>query len=154
MGVLPEGRLGLQEIAKRLTVGLRGVLPIGANRIPALAQALLIGIAILRDDRRDPLRMLHRQAESRGRAVVEDIDREALKPITSVKRSITSARVIEGVVELRAAGMSDWPKPGRSGATSVKSVRQQRNQIAKHMAGAREAMKQQELRRVLRPASR
>src|SRR5436190_13215624 len=58
VGILPDRRLGLEEGAKRLAVGRRSVLPIGPDRVPAVAQPLLIGVAILRDDRRDPLGML------------------------------------------------------------------------------------------------
>ena len=53
--VLPDGRLGLEEGAQRLAVLLRCVLPISPDRVPAVAQAFLIGVAILRNDRRDPV---------------------------------------------------------------------------------------------------
>src|SRR3546814_8766811 len=65
MRVLPDGRLGLEERAQGLAVGRRGVLPVGPDRIPAVTQAFLIGIAVLRNDGRDPLGMFHGQAEDR-----------------------------------------------------------------------------------------
>jgi hypothetical protein len=46
-----------------------------ANRVPAVAQALLVSIAVLRDDRGDPVPMLDREPEPGWRAVVEHIDR-------------------------------------------------------------------------------
>ena len=51
VGVLPERRLGSKEAAKGLPVGLRRLLPIGANGIPAVAQPFLIGVTVLGDDR-------------------------------------------------------------------------------------------------------
>ena len=72
-------RLGRQESAQRLAVGGRGVLPVGPDRVPALAQPFLIGVAVLRDDRGDPVGMLHREPEAGRRAVVEDIDGVAIE---------------------------------------------------------------------------
>ena len=74
MRILPDGRLRLEEGAQRLAIGWRRILPIGPDRIPAVAQALLIGVAVLRDDRGDPLGMFDREAEARRRAIVEDIN--------------------------------------------------------------------------------
>src|SRR5207253_10504986 len=45
--VLPPRCRGREEAAKRVPIGLRRLLPIGADRGPALAQALFIGSAIL-----------------------------------------------------------------------------------------------------------
>ena len=79
MRILPDGRLRLEEGAQRLTVCGRSVLPIGPDRIPAVAQALLISVAVLRDDRGDPIRMLDREPEPGRRAIVERIDGVAVE---------------------------------------------------------------------------
>src|SRR2546426_300537 len=60
MHVLPLGRLGREEVAERRTVRGCGLLPVALNRVPALAQPLLIGVAVLRDNRRGPLRVARR----------------------------------------------------------------------------------------------
>ena len=49
--ILPVRRLRRQEGAQCFAIGRRRVLPVGPDRSPAVAQALLVGIAILRDDR-------------------------------------------------------------------------------------------------------
>src|SRR5579872_4490706 len=57
MQVLPFGRLGREELAESSAILRCRFFPILLDRIPALAQALLIGIAVLRNDGGDPLRM-------------------------------------------------------------------------------------------------
>ena len=116
--VLPDGRLRLEESAQRLAVGRRRVLPIGPDRIPAVAQALLVGVAVLRDDRGDPLRMLDREPEPGRRAVVEHIDGVAVEADDlgeAVDRRPRSGRTCAPL-----SGISELPKPGRSGATMWK----------------------------------
>ena len=44
--------------------------------------------------------------------------------------------------------MSDLPKPGRSGAIDMEAIGQKRDEVAEHVARAREAVKQQQLRGV------
>src|SRR5262245_6776164 len=73
--VLPLHRFGLQEGAQGRTVFRRGILPVGLNWIPSLAQALLVGIAVLRDHSGDLLRMTHGKSESHRRAIVKDVNR-------------------------------------------------------------------------------
>jgi hypothetical protein len=78
--LLPQRRLGAQEGAERLPVGLRRHVPVGAEGGPAVAQPLLIGVTVLRDDSRDALGVAHGEPEADRRAVVEHIDREAIQP--------------------------------------------------------------------------
>src|SRR6266566_4020108 len=52
---------------------------VGLNRVPALAQPLLIGIAVLRDDRSDALRVLRGNPQTDRRAVIKDVDCEPLQ---------------------------------------------------------------------------
>src|SRR5262245_48966000 len=79
MCVFPAGRLGIEKTAERLSVGLRGVLPIGTNGIPAFAQTFLIGIAILGDDCGEAIWMPNGNAEADRGSIVEDVYRESLK---------------------------------------------------------------------------
>ena len=53
--------------------------PIRLDWIPAFAQSLQIGVAVLRDDCCDLLRVAQGQAEADWRAVLEDIDRETIE---------------------------------------------------------------------------
>src|SRR5882724_3410881 len=80
MRVLPNRRLGSEEGPERVTVGLRAILPIGTDRIPTVAQPLLIGVAILRDDCSDALGMADRQPKAGWRTIVKDVDCEAREP--------------------------------------------------------------------------
>src|SRR6267142_1568106 len=71
--VLPAGRLRSEEGAERLSVRLRRVLPVGLDRTPAFAKTFLVGIAVLRDDGRYPLRVADGEPEAGRCAVVEDV---------------------------------------------------------------------------------
>src|SRR5258706_7122831 len=79
VSVLPERRFGSQKGAKRVPIGFRRILPVCADWVPAVAQPLLVGVAILRNDRGDAFRVAPRKAETGRRAVVEDVDREAIE---------------------------------------------------------------------------
>ena len=151
MRVLPDGRLRLEERAKRLPVGWRGVLPIGPDRLPAVAQALLVGVAVLGDDRGDPVRMPDGEPEPGRRAVVEHIDGVAVEAddlgeaVDRVRDPVERGALIRhiGVAEARQVGGDD-----------MDAVGEQRDEVAEHVAGGREAMQQQQLRRPGAPASR
>jgi hypothetical protein len=103
--VLPNGRLRLEEGAECVTFSLGCVFPVSPDRFPPVAQAFLVGVAILRDDRRDPIRVLHGQPEAGRRTVIEHVDGIALKPATSVKRSIVEDGADAVVAALRARGV-------------------------------------------------
>jgi hypothetical protein len=47
--------------------------------VPAVTQAFLIGVAVLRDDCGEAIRMANCEAEADGCAIVEDVDREAIE---------------------------------------------------------------------------
>ena len=76
--VLPERRLRLEECTQRRAIGLGRIFPIGLDRVPTFAQAFLIRVAVLRDDRSDALGVFQRDTKTGRRAVVEDVDRELL----------------------------------------------------------------------------
>ena len=89
----------------------RAIRPVGLDRVPELLQALLVGVAVLHDQRRDPLRMLQRQPIAHGRAIVHDVEREARDlELRAVRRS--DRRSGEGVANPARSGMALWPKPG------------------------------------------
>src|SRR5262249_22819798 len=106
MRVLPLGRLGREEVAERRAILRRGLLPVALDGIPAAAESFLIGIAVLRDDRGDSLRVARRQAEAHRCAVVEDIDRITSEPGDGCETVDDVGEVIKGVLELRPVGRS------------------------------------------------
>src|SRR5262249_48475910 len=73
--VLPLSRFGFEECAQRGAIFRRRVFPVHLNRVPALAQALKIGIAVLRNDCRDAFRVAEREAKADRGTVIEDIYR-------------------------------------------------------------------------------
>ena len=142
---------GRQEGAQRIAVGLRRIFPIGPDRIPAVAQPLLIGVSVLRDDGGDALRVPRRQPEARRRAIVEHIDREAIEP-DDLSEAVDDPRdIVECVSELAAVRHVGLAEPGKIGRDDVKSVRELRDEVTEHMAGAGKTVQQQERWRVPRP---
>src|SRR5689334_23101406 len=79
-GVLPFGRFWREKITQRDAISFVRLLPIFLDRVPARTEALEVGVAILRDDRRDPLGVLKCESKTNGRAVIEDVESETLKP--------------------------------------------------------------------------
>ena len=124
-----------------------GVLPIGPDRVPAVAQPFLIGVAVLRDDRGDPLRMPHREPEAGRRAVVEDVEGEAVEADDLGEAVDRVREPVESVAAVRHVGVAEARQIGRD---DVEAVGQQRDQVAEHVARAREAVQQQQLRRIRR----
>jgi len=143
--VLPDGRLGLQEGAQDLTVGRRGILPIGPDRIPSVAETLVIGIAILRDDRGDPVRMPDGEPEASGRAVIEHVDGVAVEADDVGEAVDRAGEPVEGGAALRCVGFAE---AGQIGGDNVVAIGQQWDEIAEHVARAREAMQQQQPRSI------
>src|SRR6185503_20442613 len=77
--VLPACRLGAQEGSQHLAILFGRVLPIRANRLPAITEPLLVGVPVLRNDRSDAIRMASGNAEAGGRAVVENVEGETIE---------------------------------------------------------------------------
>src|SRR5262249_21272076 len=124
------------------------VLPVCADRLPAVAEALDIRIAVLRDDCGDALGVPHREAETSRRAVVEDIDGEAAKS-DHFSEAVNSHRYFfECVAELGPFRHVRLAKPGQIGRNHMKSVGELRNEIAEHVACSRKAVQQKECRSV------
>src|SRR6516165_3675929 len=100
--VLPDCCSGREESSECLPIGVRSLCPISPDWVPTFAQALLIGVPILRDDRSNAVRMPRCQSKARWRTVVEYIDR---KPIETddLGKAINNARdIFKRVMELLA----------------------------------------------------
>jgi hypothetical protein len=109
-----------------------------------VAETLLIRIAVLADDRGHPLGVLHRQLQADRRAVVEDIHCIASEADRIDETTQHPGELVEAVGELspwRSLGLAEPRKVRRDHAVAV---RQQRDQVAKHMARGREAVQKQE----------
>src|SRR2546425_7630785 len=65
----------------------------------SLGSGLLIGVAVLRDDGRDPLGMRQRQAEPHGRAVIEDVNRVAFEADSLCEAVDDSGQVLKRIAE-------------------------------------------------------
>src|SRR6266511_3020809 len=147
MGILPTRRLGSEEGAKSVAVGLRRLLPIGADRVPAVAQPLFIGVAILRDNRGVAVRMFGGGPEAYRRAIVEDIDCEALQADYFSEAVDDGGDVIECVLEFAPRRHVRLAEARQVGRDDVETIGQKRDQIPEHVARAWEAMQQQQRRR-------
>ena len=54
-------------------------MPVSSDRSPALAKTFLIGVAVLRDNSRDPLGVAEGEPEPCRRTVIKDVDREPIE---------------------------------------------------------------------------
>src|SRR4029077_9384747 len=142
VGVLPAGRLRLEKSAERIAVRRRWVFPIGPDRSPAVAEALHIGVAVLRDDGCDALRMAHGKPETRRCAVVEDIDGKAIEPDDFGEALNHLGDIVEGIFECIARRHVGLAESGKVRSDYVKSVGKHWDQIAEHMTRARKAVQQ------------
>ena len=148
VGVLPTRRFRREQRAERVPVGFRGVLPVSADGIPAVAQALHIGVAVLGNDRGDTLRMFRCDPESGRRTIIEDIDREAVEA-DDLGEPVDHARdVVERIVEFVPSRHVRLPEAGQVGRDDVEAVGQQRDQVPEHVARAGETVQQQQRERV------
>src|SRR4029077_8154232 len=149
--VLPARRLRREEASERGSVGLRRVLPISPNGIPAVAQPFLIGVAVLRDDCSDTTRVPNGEAETNRCAIVENVDRE-MRETHHLGEAIDDLRnILERVSEGATRRHIGLAKRRQIGSNEMKPVRESRDEVAEHMAGARKAVQQKDRWRVLRP---
>src|SRR5215831_1073658 len=142
--ILPLGCLGLEKVAERRPVLGRGLLPVALDRVPALTEPLLIRVAVLRDDRSDPLRMARRETEADRRTVVENVNGIAGEPDNRREPVDDVGEAIEGVPELRPVRSVGESEARQVGSHHVVVIRQARNQVAEHVGGRRESVKQQQ----------
>src|SRR5436190_23534732 len=110
MGILPLRGLRLQEVAQGRAVGGAGLLPVILDRVPTLAQPLLIRIAILRNDSGDPLGVGQCQAQTNRCAVIEYVDRESFQPDLFSESPNDPCEVFKGVLEIASRRRIRKPK--------------------------------------------
>src|SRR5262245_39049393 len=148
VGVLPPRRLGAQEGPERLPVSLRWQFPIGSNGVPAVAQPLLIGVTVLRDDRSDALRVALREPEADRRAVVEHIDREAIESDDLGEAVDDNGDVVESVSEIISRWHGRLAETRQIGRDDVETIGQEGDEAPEHVARAGKAVKQHQIGRL------
>src|SRR5215471_15308261 len=102
--ILRLGCLLGEKILQSSTVGLRRVLPVFLDGVPALAQTLLVGVAVLGNDRRDPLRMCKCEAKADGGSVIEYVNSIAVEADCLREAVDDIGEVLERGSEMLAAG--------------------------------------------------
>ena len=149
MGVLPARRLQGEHPAHGLAIGRRRIGPIGLGLRPPVAEPFRVGVAILRDDRRDRVRPSQRQAKSHRRAIVEDVEGVAGDPDRVGKGFHGLGQAREAVLETLRRGRE--AKPREVWSDHMEAIGQTWDQMAKLVGRGRKAVQQQD-RRML-PAS-
>ena len=143
MRILPLSCFGLEELAQGRTILCRRLLPVFLDRIPAIAKPLFIGIAVLRDDGGDTLRVCQPQAESDRSAVIEDVDRKTLETNGLGKASDHLSQSFERVAELLPVGRIREAEARQIGRYHVVAIGERRNKVAKHVRRRWEAVQQE-----------
>src|SRR5262249_20780072 len=149
--VLPARGLGAEEGPQCLAIRFGRVLPICTNWIPARTEPFLVGVPVLRNDRRDAIRMASGNAEAGGRAIVEDVDGETTQTPAPRDWIDDVGHVVERVGEARGGRNIRLPKPRKMGSDDMKATRKKGNQVPKLVPRAGEAVKKEKLRRIARP---
>jgi hypothetical protein len=140
--VLPPRRLEAEKGAQRRAV-LRGRLPpVFLDGVPALAQPFGIGVAVLRDDRGDPVGMHESEAEANRRTIVEDVDGMACEPDRCREAIHHLREMIEGIREVRPIRRVRKAETREIGRHDMIPVGEQRDEIAKHVRRTREPVHQ------------
>src|SRR5262245_35045820 len=140
--VLPDRRLRREERTERLTVRLRRFAPVGSDRVPSVAQPFLIGVAVLRDDRRDALGMPYCQSKTCWRAIVEYVDRKAIQTDDLGEAIDDVGEIVERVTGLVTARHVRTTKPGKVGRHDMELLRELWHEFTEHMTRARKSVKQ------------
>jgi hypothetical protein len=89
--------------------------------------------------------------EARRRTVVKDIDREAVEADDLGKAVDHVRNTVERVTEFLPRRHIGLAEAGKVRRDDMKSISNERDQVTEHVARAREAVQQQELRRIGRP---
>src|SRR6476660_5106356 len=109
MPVLPLCGLRRQEGAQRRAVFRRGIFPICLDWVPAVAQPLFVGVAILRNQSGDALWMTQRQSKAHRCTVVEDVEsvpdkaEDLGKALHDLSQMIESVFLFSAIRRLREA---------------------------------------------------
>src|SRR5215468_8636357 len=102
MSVLPSCSLRLEKVPKRRAILYCGLTPIPLNRIPALAEAFLVGVTILGYNRGDSLGMCQSHAKTHWRAIIKHVERVTQQADFRGKCPDHAGKIIKRVFELRA----------------------------------------------------
>ena len=89
-------------------------------------------------------RMPHREPEARGRAVVEDVEREAVEADELAETFHHPGQVVERIGELIPGRHRRASEAGQVGRDDMQAVGQAGNEVAEHVARAGEAVEQQQ----------
>src|SRR6202044_1365942 len=119
----------------------------GPDRSPAVAEAFLVGVAVLRNDGGYPLGMTGGESEAGRRAVVKDIHGKAIEADDFAKALDHASDLVERVIELISGRHVGLTEPGKVRRDHMKSVGEERDKITEHVSRAREAVQQQKLQR-------
>src|SRR5262249_50026056 len=112
---------------------------------PAIAEAILVGIAVLRDDRRYPVRVLHGEPKSSRCAVIEYVDGITIKTNDLGETIDDAGDIVERVIEFFSWRHFGSTEPRKVRCDDIKSIGEERYQVAEHVSRAREAVQQQQL---------
>src|SRR6266436_7153713 len=96
--ILPAGDFQGGKAAQGITVLLARIFPVGTDRSPVVAQTFDIGVAILRDQRRDAVGIAKREPEPNGSTVIEDIDRKPFQTDLFDEVPDNLGQMVEGVL--------------------------------------------------------
>jgi hypothetical protein len=134
MMILPASGFQGRKAAQDIAVLLGRIFPVGADGSPVLAQTFFVGVPVLGNECRNPLRVVQGQTQPGGGAIVEDVDgklvladllREFPDDLGQMFKRVSEAFVIRRVRETEA---------GQIGCNHVILPGQLRNQIAEHVA--------------------
>jgi hypothetical protein len=114
--------------------------PIGLDRIPEGAEALVIGIAVLHDQPGDALGALQRETPADRRAVVHDVHRVPADAEASQQPVHQRVDAVESVGEGGVGRYVALAEAGVVGRDDAVAVGECRDQVAKHVRGSREAV--------------
>src|SRR5262249_48032947 len=99
-----------------------GVLPVGLDWTPALAEPFLVGVAVLRNDGRDPLRVADGEPEACWRAIVENVHRKPIEADNLGEAVDHAGNVLERVIEFFSRRHIGLPEPRKIWRDDMKSV--------------------------------
>jgi hypothetical protein len=120
------------------------------DRAQLVRDAFCIRIGVLNDERRDALRVPGRKAKADGATEVLQIESVALEADALGEGLQHIGEMIEGVRKRVDARASAVAKAGIVRRNEVIAIGQPRDQIAKHMRGSREAVQEEDGRRIAR----
>ncbi|MNQ66874.1 hypothetical protein D3C85_813760 [compost metagenome] len=128
--ILPARAFQVQDgIVDHLAIGGGRLVPVLADRRPGIPQAFEIGIAVLRNDRADPLRVRQRQAQADRRPIVEEVHPVTLEAQHIDELADRLADGIEGVDVVAFGGHLGETETGQIRRNQAVFVGEPRDQV-------------------------